>query len=427
MTRGTFVFFASAILAAGAAGTGALRAARRRRQAAAAAFARRTRARGCRCRSRSPRTRRISTRSSAAIASAATATRARAGGLSLAAFDVAHAAQNAGSRREGDPQAAGRLHAAAAGAASRCARRYAALIADARDRRRRGGGGETESRRPHVPAAEPSRVRARDPRSARARRRRRQLAAARHQERELRQHRRRAGAVADAARGVPERGGAISRMAVGDRNAPTVDSTYSSPGYVSQHPVGSRRRRAVRHARRHRRRARVPGRRRVRASKSTWSPGRTPRFEDIDVSIDGERVALLDYETGPAGGADGRGAVPMRTEPILVKAGQHEVAAAFVRKARRPVRGSDPAARLVVRRRRHRAAPASPRCRTCAISIIKGPYKVDRHLGDAEPRRRSSRCRPTARRKSGRARGRSSRDSAARRIGARSRRTRSIA
>src|SRR4029079_12602470 len=29
---------------------------------------------------------------------------------------------------------------------------------------------------------------------------------------------------------------AITRMAVGDRNAPTVDSTYASPGYVSQHP-----------------------------------------------------------------------------------------------------------------------------------------------------------------------------------------------
>src|SRR4029079_17994157 len=29
---------------------------------------------------------------------------------------------------------------------------------------------------------------------------------------------------------------AISRMAVGDRNAPTVDSTYTNAGYISQHP-----------------------------------------------------------------------------------------------------------------------------------------------------------------------------------------------
>jgi hypothetical protein len=54
------------------------------------------------------------------------------------------------------------------------------------------------------------------------------------------------------------------------------------------------------------------------------------------VSIDGERVALIEYETGPAGGADGRGAVPMRSEPVLVKAGEHKVAAAFVRRQEGP-------------------------------------------------------------------------------------------
>ena len=60
--------------------------------------------------------------------------------------------------------------------------------------------------------------------------------------------------------------------------------------------------------------------------------GSNARFEDIDISIDGERVALLDYERGPAGGADGRGARLVRTEPILVRAGQQRVSAAFVRK-----------------------------------------------------------------------------------------------
>jgi hypothetical protein len=34
--------------------------------------------------------------------------------------------------------------------------------------------------------------------------------------------------------------------------------------------------------------------------------GSNARFEDIDVSINGERVALVEYESGPAGGADGR-------------------------------------------------------------------------------------------------------------------------
>ena len=60
------------------------------------------------------------------------------------------------------------------------------------------------------------------------------------------------------------------------------------------------------------------------------------RFEDVDISVDGQRVALLAYETLPAGGADGRGAVDIKTEPILVKAGQHEVAAAFVKRLEGP-------------------------------------------------------------------------------------------
>ncbi len=67
--------------------------------------------------------------------------------------------------------------------------------------------GQPESRRPHVPAPESSRVHPRGQGSARARRRCRQVAAERHDERELRQHRRRTGAVADAARVVPERRG----------------------------------------------------------------------------------------------------------------------------------------------------------------------------------------------------------------------------
>src|SRR3954471_752760 len=129
--------------------------------------------------------------------------------------------------------------------------------------------------------------------------------------------------------------GAISRMAIGDRNAPAVDSTYSSPGYVSQHPwdhvegapYGTRGGSVVQHV--------FPADAEYVFEVDLVS-GSNARYEDIDVSIDGERVALIEYETGPAGGADGRGAVPMRTEPILIKAGQHKVAAAFVRKTEGP-------------------------------------------------------------------------------------------
>jgi len=128
---------------------------------------------------------------------------------------------------------------------------------------------------------------------------------------------------------------AISRMAVGDRRAPTIDTTYTAPGYVSQHPwdhvdgapYGTRGGVVVNHV--------FPADAEY-VFEVDLTSGDHARYEDIDVSIDGERIALIEYETGPAGGADGRGAVPMRTEPVLVKAGEHKVAAAFVRRQEGP-------------------------------------------------------------------------------------------
>jgi hypothetical protein len=92
-------------------------------------------------------------------------------------------------------------------------------------------------------------------------------------------------------------------MAIGDRHAPSVDSTYTAPGYLSQHPWDHVR---VRRS----------------APAAAWSSnvfpadaeyvrdldglGSNARFEDIDISINGERLALL-VRPGPAGGADGRG------------------------------------------------------------------------------------------------------------------------
>jgi hypothetical protein len=124
---------------------------------------------------------------------------------------------------------------------------------------------------------------------------------------------------------------AISRMAVGDRNAPTLDSTYTAPGYVSQHPwdhvegapYGTRGGMVVDHV--------FPADAEY-VFEVDLVAGSNARLEDIDISINGERVALIEYETGPAGGADGRGAVPMRTEPVLVRAGQQKLAVAFVRR-----------------------------------------------------------------------------------------------
>jgi hypothetical protein len=186
---------------------------------------------------------------------------------------------------------------------------------------------------------------------------------------------------------------AISRMAIGDRTAATVDSTYSSAGYVSQHPwdhvegapYGTRGGTVVEHV--------FPADAEYIFEVDLVS-GSNARFEDIDISIDGERVALIEYETGPAGGADGRGAVPMRTEPILVKAGQHAVAAAFVRKAEGPYED------LI---RPHdwsfagggSGGPGITTLPHLRDLIIKGPYRAT-GISETPSREKIFTCRPTA-------------------------------
>ncbi|MGH9384235.1 MAG: DUF1592 domain-containing protein [Vicinamibacterales bacterium] len=123
----------------------------------------------------------------------------------------------------------------------------------------------------------------------------------------------------------------ISRMAVGDKDAPTLDHTYTNPAYLSQHPwnhvegtpYGTRGGMVVEHV--------FPADAEY-SFQLSFTSGDNTRFEDIDLSIDGERVALVPFENGPAIAADGSGATPMWTEPILVRAGQHNVAAAFVRR-----------------------------------------------------------------------------------------------
>src|SRR5207247_6130925 len=113
---------------------------------------------------------------------------------------------------------------------------------------------------------------------------------------------------------------AISRMAVGDRRAPAVDSTYTNPGYVSQHPwdhvdgapYGTRGGIVVNHV--------FPADGEYVFEVSMVS-GANARFEDIDVSIEGERVALLEYETGEDGGEDGRGGRSDWTVPMVLCGG----------------------------------------------------------------------------------------------------------
>ncbi|MGH9174297.1 MAG: DUF1592 domain-containing protein, partial [Vicinamibacterales bacterium] len=178
-----------------------------------------------------------------------------------------------------------------------------------------------------------------------------------------------------------------------DRTARGIDHTYTNPSYVSQHPwdhvegapYGTRGGIVVDHV--------FPADGEY-VFEVTLSAGDNARYEDIDISIDGERVALLPYETAPAGGADGRGANGILTEPVVLRAGQQKVAAAFVR------RSDGPYEDLI---RPHDWSFAGGGSGGGGITtlphvrdlIIRGPYKTT-GLSQTPSRQKLFTCRPTS-------------------------------
>ena len=114
--------------------------------------------------------------------------------------------------------------------------------------------------------------------------------------------------------------------------------------------------------------------------------------EQIEISIDGARVALLDIDRWMnTSDPDG---VNLRTEPIAITAGPHRVSAAFIRRFEGPVQ--DLISPLDWSLASTSIADAYgfttlPHLRDMAIT---GPFSVDRRVRDAEPPRRSSRCHP---------------------------------
>lgn len=187
--------------------------------------------------------------------------------------------------------------------------------------------------------------------------------------------------------------GDISRMAIGDKTAPAIDKTYTNPTYVSQHPwdhvegapYGTRGGMVVDHV--------FPADGEY-SFEVALSNGDNSRFEDIDISIDGQRVALLAYENGPQIAADGSGATPVFTDPLLVKAGQHKVAAAFVK------RSDGPYEDLIRPHEWSNAGGGSggggvttlPQLRTV---VIRGPYKTT-GVSMTPSRSKIFSCRPTS-------------------------------
>ena len=132
----------------------------------------------------------------------------------------------------------------------------------------------------------------------------------------------------------------ISRLAVGDLDAGPRDKTYSVSGYTSQSerlegaPFGTRGGVSVVHN--------FPA-----DGEYTFSiefehtttgagfAGQLARGEQIEFSIDGEPVALLDVDawltySDPWG-------ITMRTDPVAVRAGPHRVTAAFLKTSEGPV------------------------------------------------------------------------------------------
>jgi len=127
---------------------------------------------------------------------------------------------------------------------------------------------------------------------------------------------------------------AVSRMAIGDRTATLAQATYVVSPFGSQHPwdhvegtpYGTRGGIVATHT--------FPAdglyELRMKVEGGVGFP-----LEDLDVSIDGTRVALVKYERGvdatDASADTPLGVDAIRSEPIVIKAGQQKLSVAFIR------------------------------------------------------------------------------------------------
>ncbi|MEX2473103.1 MAG: DUF1592 domain-containing protein [Gemmatimonadota bacterium] len=125
----------------------------------------------------------------------------------------------------------------------------------------------------------------------------------------------------------------IARQVIGNPDATPVETTYQNEPYESQHawdrvegaPYGTRGGISVLHS--------FPADGKYVVSLGFIS-GWGERFDDIDISVDGERVALLRYQGASTRLIDfqGRLAYPVSTDSVFVRAGQRRLTAAFIRK-----------------------------------------------------------------------------------------------
>jgi hypothetical protein len=190
---------------------------------------------------------------------------------------------------------------------------------------------------------------------------------------------------------------AVSRMALGDRKAVVSQTLYKTSPFASQHPwdhvegtpYGTRGGMVVRHT--------FPAdgiyQLRVNVGGGVGRP-----TEDVDVSVDGERVALLRYDRGVNRNSESAdlplGADYLLTEPLTIKGGQRTVSVSFVKNVDGPYED------LIKPHEWSRASQGNGAAGTTEPAylmdvLVTGPTKV-LGLSDSPSRRRVFTCAPTA-------------------------------
>jgi hypothetical protein len=181
----------------------------------------------------------------------------------------------------------------------------------------------------------------------------------------------------------------ISRLAIGDREVTPTETVYSVEKRASQMvhvegtPFGSRGGVATEHI--------FP----ADGEYSFWfqfqSVGKRAVGEQLELSFDGERVALLDIDLSEAEYADPP-STRIETEPIFVRAGPKKIAAAFVPRFEGPVEEvRAPLGRSVQEGFPEEMLTTLPHLRDLAVS---GPYNVT-GVSETSSRQSIFTCRPT--------------------------------
>ena len=185
----------------------------------------------------------------------------------------------------------------------------------------------------------------------------------------------------------------IARRVLGQADAQPVATTYRNEASRSQHewervegaPRGTRGGISVLHS--------FPADGEYVVSLNFIS-GWGERFHDIDISIDGERIGLLRYQGSSSRLIDFQGRLdyPLRTDSIPIKAGQHRLTAAFIRKMDGPYED-------LIRPNAWSLAGTEASYGTTSLPhiiqmTVEGPYHAS-GVSETDTRSRVFSCRPT--------------------------------